>query len=164
MCKKLVAIVLILCMAVGFNSTVLASTWDQEVSSETSTKPTKWDGTRYSSNSGWSTFYAPAGKVIFGFGEEEKPTGTVTHTIDLKNSADVKNLPNNSYFKVYITSMNGSENKYIVQLSDYVQIGWNYYPTKMKVQVHARSPKGSMFELPGRGWTEVKTCITYRAY
>lgn len=158
--KKILSICLVIIMFTLSTGTIFATSDnpDQPEVFYTRTGPTSWDGARRSNDSTPRSFQKE-GYFINAFSESQIPSnGKKIHKFNLHDSNN--GMPKNDWLNFTIHSMRGSENYLFVETSDYYKlIPGVYFPTKIKVWVHARSPKGKFGV--GTGWTEVNMYLNF---
>ncbi|WDV46329.1 hypothetical protein PV797_01210 [Clostridiaceae bacterium M8S5] len=152
--KKLISLLLVLCMVIGFSSMALAKVWDNEITVHALTRNTKWDGKRYSHTTEWQKYTATNGTVFLIYPQCYKPSTPLTYTYDLNDYNSRVQIPKKSEnFWIEIISSFGSENLFSIEASNYIKVGFYYLPTKLRFRAHARSSKKP---LGGRGSTKIK--------
>jgi hypothetical protein len=105
------------------------------ISAEVTTKETGWDGIRHSATSGWTAFTVPPGYVI------------------VKDRSVLREL-----------SIAGTDNRVTIVYENEVEVipgSGIMLPRSVKLQVHARSPKGIQ---SGRGWTKTELDFYYTKF
>jgi hypothetical protein len=153
--KFKVKITALLCiyMIINFSFGVFAADYDVDITLETITEATGGDGVRHSNESDWQSVTAPDG---YYFNTNDILT---QGSLEIDFNSDGTAPLYNDFIKITALSINGSENKYYMEGSDYVTvIPGITFPSTLKFKVYALGPTGHW---TGRGWTTVQTQINY---
>lgn len=156
--KATLTVLLCICMIMNFSFGVFAADgYSSDITLRAETKATGGDGVRHSKDTEWSKVTAPDGYYINT--NDILKNSSLTIDYHDKEHEDGALTIKNDFIKITPLSLNGSENRYYMEASNYITIipGISF-PRTVQFKVHARSPRGHW---KGRGWTEVRTQIKF---